>query len=181
VLTSFRREQRAEELIANLKQVVAACSEDWQLVVASHFHKPLHSIAGHGTELWPLTNDEDYWSALVGFDVAVFYYDRGAYEYRTSGIVADAIACGVPVICPNFPVLVRQVNWPAPLGLVYETLSELPVLLAQIADWPVGAIERARFLHHRYRGQDAYAGLLEAIRAGADGNLCKTNSTSENQ
>jgi glycosyltransferase involved in cell wall biosynthesis len=178
VLTSFRREQRAEELITCLAQAVAARA-DWEIVVASHYHGPLRAVEAQVAAVHALTNDEDYWSTLAGFDVAVFYYERESYEYRTSGIVADAIACGTPVICPNYPVMARQVNWPEPMGKVYETLAELPALIAEISAWPVAEIERARQRHQWCRGQEAYVSMLEALRTGDEGDLCKAISTSE--
>lgn len=172
VLTSFRGEQQAEELIESLSR--AAPGGGWDLVVASHYHAPLARVSHLAGEVWPLQSDEDYWKAIARFDVIVFHYARHAYEYRTSGIIADAIACGVPIICPNYPVIAHQIQWPAPMGLVYQDLSEVPELIRQVSRWPKAELREASRLHQAYRGQQAYVGILSDLKNGAEGDLCQT-------
>jgi glycosyltransferase involved in cell wall biosynthesis len=166
VLTSFRREQRAEELIEYLSRVCSDESRNWELAVASRFLGHLNSLVTKISVSLPLKSDEDYWNAISSFDVIVLSYDRTEYEYRTSGVVTDAIACAVPVICPDYPIMARQVNWPAKMGLVYRNLEEVPALIAEIAKWPAAGLSAASKEHQRRRGAQVYGEILDSLSSG---------------
>jgi hypothetical protein len=173
ILTSFRAEQRSEELVEALQGARTDGGAAWRLVVASRMHEPLARMRGKADELLPLKLDNsEYWPTLERFDIAIFYYDRAAYENRTSGIIADAIACGVPVICPNFPVLFRQVSWPVRMGLCYERLDELAGLIESILAWPAEEIAAGSLRHQECRGVQSYRKILSRLKAGAGGDLC---------
>lgn len=164
VLTSFRKEQRADELINYLCKTCSDRSLNWELAVATHYPVHLDRVMTKIDVALPLESDEDYWNAICSFDVIVLFYNSTAYEHRTSGIIADAIACAVPVICPDYPIMNRQVNWPAKMGLVYRNLEELPSLIVAIAMWPVADIAEASKEHQRLRGQAAYGEILDSLR-----------------
>jgi len=166
VLTSFRREQRAEELIDHLSEVCSTESRNWELAVASRSQGHLNNVVTKIHVSLPLESDEDYWSAISSFDVIVLSYDRTAYEYRTSGVITDAIACAVPVICPDYPILARQVNWPAKMGLVYRNLEDVPALISKVAKWPVADLAAASKEHQRQRGQQVYGEILDSLSSG---------------
>jgi hypothetical protein len=166
VLTSFRREQRAEELIDYLSRICSDESRNWELAVASRSLGHLRNMVTEINVSLPLKSDEDYWNAIRSFDVLVLSYDKAAYEYRTSGIITDAIACAVPVISPDYPIMARQVNWPVKMGLVYQNLEEVPALIAEITKWPATDLAAASKEHQRLRGQHVYGEILDSLSQG---------------
>lgn len=65
------------------------------------------------------TRREAYLAALARCDVVVLQFARDAYLYRTSGVVAEAIANRCLVIAPDYPIIASQVLQPAPAGVCY--------------------------------------------------------------
>jgi hypothetical protein len=163
VLTSFRREQRSEELIDFLYRVCSDEKRNWELAVASRSLGHLNSVITKVDVPLPLESDEDYWNAIGSFDVIVLFYDRTGYEHRPSGIIADAIGCAVPVICPDYPMMVRQVNWPVRIGLVYQDLAQVPALISEITTWSSMDISAASMEHRRLRGRTAYDKIMDSL------------------
>jgi hypothetical protein len=96
-----------------------------------------------------------YYSLLRELDVLVTNYSKAGFYYRSSGVVMDAANCGAWVVCPDYPVLRHQVEWPCPVGVVYSEMARLPTAIAEAAslarqrgcdphwDWIAGrAVER---------------------------------------
>ena len=51
---------------------------------------------------------EEYQNLLVGSDVVLLPYDQVNYYARTSGILVEALGCGIPVVVPEGTWLSRQ-------------------------------------------------------------------------
>jgi hypothetical protein len=55
----------------------------------------------------PLASDE-YWRVLAQSDICLLLYDRDQYWARSSGILAESLAAGIPVIAPTGTWMSRQ-------------------------------------------------------------------------
>jgi glycosyltransferase involved in cell wall biosynthesis len=82
---------------------------------------------------------DDYLALLASADLIVLPYDAGAYGERSSGILAEALALGIPTVLPGGGWMAfvagssRCVTFPTPEMLchaVEEALTELPALTA---------------------------------------------------
>lgn len=60
--------------------------------------------------------DAVFRSFLADCDALLLSYEPSAYEYRPSGLIADAVAAGTPVVAPDFPLQRAQVLEPVPIG-----------------------------------------------------------------
>jgi glycosyltransferase involved in cell wall biosynthesis len=130
---------------------------DVRLVIQSNFNLPggetgiAHARellkAGRGIEILdePLV-DEDYCRRMAATHLLVLPYDADRYVARTSGILAEAIHAGVPVVVPDGTWLSEQLRrhgagvsfdpWQSD-GLersVERALTNLPDLLARARD-----------------------------------------------
>lgn len=82
-----------------------------------------------GVKLIDTSTNDAYLAALSACDVVVLNYEKSAYFYRCSGVAADAIGVQVYVVCPDFPFMSKQVNWPTTVGVVYKDETELETSL----------------------------------------------------
>ncbi len=86
---------------------------------------------------------EDYCAILRKTDILLLPYDRALYKSRTSGIFAEAVACGVPVVVPSGTWMSRTLALrgagsryhedTAFVAAVENALSTLPALKKQAA------------------------------------------------
>lgn len=124
VIGNYRPEKNPNEAIIALLQAIAAGS-NYTLLLGSP-DEVLRRRWSSQMEAIDTSKAESYWNALARCDVLVISYQKINYEYRTSGVIAEAIAAGVRVVAPDFPVIKNQVNWPAPIGATYATAAEIP-------------------------------------------------------
>jgi hypothetical protein len=98
----------------------------------------------------PLSSD-GYKDLLLNSDITLLPYERNDYSARSSGILAESLAAGIPVIVPAGTWLSRQLP-PAPIqidspsqgtgetvplgvvGLAYHEIEEIPGLIREIVD-----------------------------------------------
>jgi glycosyltransferase involved in cell wall biosynthesis len=115
-----------------------------------------------------------YRAFLASCDVLVVPYPRESYEFRASGIVADAFNLGTPVIVTALPALSRQALHPATGGICLDPdqianptilAGAIARLLERRAEYAAGARTNAAV-----RDETALAGLLGELLAGAGGN-----------
>jgi len=98
----------------------------------------------------PLSSD-GYKDLLLHSDITLLPYDRIDYSARSSGILAESLAAGIPVIVPagtwlsrQLPPALIQIDSPSqvtgetvPLGvagLIYHEIEEIPWLIREIVD-----------------------------------------------
>ena len=76
---------------------------------------------------------ESYTGLLAMVDVLILNYGQ-AYNYRTSGVIMDAVRSRTVVISPQYQLLENQITWPARVGVTFECLEELPGLLTLVQE-----------------------------------------------
>ncbi len=64
-------------------------------------------------------------------DIIILNYEKSKYFYRCSGVAADAIGTKTFVLCPNFPLMNNQINYPTQVGISYENESDLETAIQQ--------------------------------------------------
>jgi len=105
-----------------------------------------------------------YLAALDRCDLVILNYRRERYQYRPSGVAADALARGAAVVCPDFPLMRRQLSAPAAVGAVFEGPGDLPAAIERaLALRPT--LPAALAAHQQARGAAALARLLDAFVA----------------
>lgn len=103
---------------------------------------------------------------LEDCDVIVLNYEESAYAYRPSGLMADAAACGVPVVIPDLPVQREQMRYPGPVGEVKAAGESLWAAVSRAAAGArTGRYDFAAYA--RARSREALAGILDARVAEA--------------
>lgn len=124
----------------------------------------------------PLSSEE-YWATLEEGDIILLLYDRDTYAARSSGVLAEALAAGTPVIVPAGTWMARQVesaermgptaNGPrGPIGLTYHDIREVPGLLLRRliehhSDYLGNAVAFAHLWHERHNATRLVAVLEE--------------------
>jgi hypothetical protein len=117
-----------------------------------------------GFEVVDTSDRAAYLAALDRCDVVILNYQRERYQYRPSGVAADALARGAAVVCPDFPLMRRQLSAPAEVGAVFGSQDELAAAtLRALALRPTLADALAR--HQRARDPAALARLLDRFVA----------------
>jgi glycosyltransferase involved in cell wall biosynthesis len=103
-----------------------------------------------------------YLDALFSCDVVVLPYDPSSYAYRSSGVLAEAVACGCAVVVPDVPTLRDQVFYPSPVGACYADQEGLiGAVQSAVALVRSGKLEAALKDHYSARGPiGTYAALL---------------------
>lgn len=112
---------------------------------------------------------EDYLRVLKTSHVVVLSYPAANYEFRASGVIADAIGCGTPVITMDLPVVSSQVREPAVTGVClkaqdFENPEKLAAALEEIrANW--ASYQVATRLNAEGRTEQALARQLATLLA----------------
>jgi hypothetical protein len=112
---------------------------------------------------------EQYRGLLHSGDLALLPYDRQAYRARSSGILAEVLAAGIPAIVPAGTWLARQ--FPAaspgstPVGLTYEDVGEIPQLLRKMVRRHEAYRDAARAFAARWMEKHNAARLIEILAA----------------
>jgi hypothetical protein len=113
------------------------------------------------------TNDA-YLAALSVCDVVVLNYEKSKYFYRCSGVAADAIGVQTYVVCPDFPFMSSQVNYPAKVGVVYEDETDLEIAIQQALALTLDSDKSAFESHYMQRSLAKTAAILDqAIQANS--------------
>ena len=91
------------------------------------------------------------------------------YEfYRCSGVAADAIGVQTYVVCPDFPLMSSQLNYPAPVGVVYKDEAALETSLRQALELASKDNKSAFESHYIERSLEKTASILDkAIQANS--------------
>ena len=121
-----------------------------------------------GVEVVGTERLDDYLAAFDRVDVVIINYRRDRYFWRASGVAADALSRRVPVVCPDFPVMRRQLTGPAPVGVPFASKSDLVPAIARALDLRAG-LDAALAAHAAERGVAAIARRIDDfVRLGQD-------------
>ena len=129
-----------------------------------------------GFEVVDTSDRAAYLATLDLCDVVILNYQRERYQYRPSGVAADALGRGAAVVCPDFPLMRRQLCAPAEVGAVFESQDELAAAtLRALALRPT--LAPALAAHRAARDPAALARLLD--RFVADLHAAPTSESTE--
>lgn len=118
-----RKEKKVDDLLEHVDKITIKLNA--KFVVGTPNLAILKTIKNPNCELIDTTNFKDYMRAIKTCDIVVFNYDSYDYYWRHSGIIAECVAEGKYVICPSFPLLRSQINWPQPVGMCFENIVQL--------------------------------------------------------
>ena len=159
-------EMRAEKGTAGILDVLAAIGAAGRLDIRPLLGCPDREVrdawAQRGFLVADTTAPEAYAAALARCDVVVLNYVRERYHYRASGVAADALARRSAVVCPDFPVMRRQLLEPAAVGATFATLDGLEAAIGEaLALRP--QLDAALARHEQARSARAVAALYDAM------------------
>lgn len=114
-----------------------------------------------GVELIDTSTNDAYMSALSACDAIVLNYEKSKYFYRCSGVAADAISVKTYVVCPDFPLMSSQVNYPAQVGVVYQDEQDLEIALRQALELTSNSDQSGFESHYRERSIIKAASIID--------------------
>ena len=124
-------------------------SLDFSLIIGTDNFSHFDGVDLGEAKLINTSHRGDYLSVLASCDVIVLGYERSKYFYRCSGVAADAISAKTFVVCPDFPLMSNQVNYPTQVGVLYKNDSDLEVAIRhalELASNPNNALFKAHYL-----------------------------------
>lgn len=159
VVGEYRPEKGTDELI---RMLLALPLKKIRICVPNAAVFRRHSpFATHpGVEVVDTASPDIYRQALAACDVIVLNHPSAGYEFRASGLIADAAAAQVPVIVPELPVLAAQISRPVAVGEWFKTPSCLADALMK-ADQNLRA---GRYRFEDYAQARTPAALAERLR-----------------
>jgi len=164
VIGAVRAEQGSEAMLEALLRLRADGRLPARLVLGCPQAELRASWQGRGFEVIDTGERAAYLGALDLCDVVVLNYQRERYQYRPSGVAADALARGAAVVCPDFPLMRRQLSAPAIVGAVFDGPDQLaPAVLRALALCPT--LAPALAAHRQARAPEALARLLDGFVA----------------
>lgn len=98
--------------------------------------KAILDVPSTETSTRRIVPDCEYWSRLASAGWVLLPYG-GRYEYRSSGVLYDAVAVGRPVIVRRMPVFEDIVESARrPIGFLFESPAELARILEKVRQMP---------------------------------------------
>ncbi len=120
---------------------------DFLIIIGTDDFSQFSQINSDNVKLLDTSTKDNYFSVLALCDIIVLNYEESKYRYRCSGVAADAIGTRTYVVCPNFPMMSNQLNYPDRVGILYNDESELERAIEQALQLaPTG--ENAAFESH---------------------------------
>jgi glycosyltransferase involved in cell wall biosynthesis len=164
VIGAVRGEKGSEAILALLLRLREAGRLPARLVLGCPQAEVRAAWERRGFEVIDTGERPAYLAALDRCDVVVLNYQRERYEYRPSGVAADALARGAAVVCPDFPLMREQLSAPATVGALFRSPDELAAaILRALALRP--ALAPALAAHRQARDARALARLLDGFVA----------------
>ena len=162
VVGQFRAEKGMDELLEQLKPLAST----YRILIALPNRNEFQAQSKFAQDTWFELRDSqdatDYQKAISDCDVVVLNHPTKGYEYRASGLIADAAAAHVPVVVRRLPLMEKQISFPKPVGVSFTSLNELPACLEQVDQ----GLKADTFLFADYaqaRSAQALAKQLEKI------------------
>ncbi len=106
----------------------------------------------------------DYRSLLASGQLSLLPYDSSAYAARSSGILSESLAAGIPAIVPAHTWMSQQL--PPGAGLAYQGLDEIPSRVQELASNYERFDEQARQFANAWRRQHNAGRLLSLLELG---------------
>ncbi len=116
----------------------------------------------HVAETVNTTSYAAFLETLSRCDIVVLPYDERVYQYRCSGVFAEAVVLGCVIVAPDIPGVHEQINLPQAVGACYAGRAALEdAVLRAIAMTSDPALPQAFAAQRRHRSLD---GLTQALR-----------------
>ena len=129
---------RAEKGVDDLLDVLWPVSSQYRVVLGLPNREEFRCLSRHADgdwfELVDTVSAEGYRKTIMECDMLLLNHPAGGYEYRASGLVADAATAHVPVVVCNLPMLRHQVSQPVHIGECFNDLSEIPQCIDRVSD-----------------------------------------------
>jgi hypothetical protein len=94
--------------------------------------KAILDLPSMETSTMAVVPDSEYWSRLASAGWVLLPYG-GRYEYRSSGVLYDAVAIGRPVIVRRMPVFEDIIESArGPIGFLFDSPAELTQILEKV-------------------------------------------------
>jgi hypothetical protein len=164
VIGAVRAEKGSEAVLARLLELREQGRLPARLLLGCPESEVLALWQQRGFEVVDTTRREAYLAALDRCDLVILNYQRERYEYRPSGVAADALARGAAVVCPDFPLMRQQLTAPAVVGAVFEQLEDLERAVTQALALRA-QLPAALAKHQQARDAAAIARLLDRFVA----------------
>ena len=119
-----------KEQRALIETLVAAGQGKWRVAVGTPdptAHPP--TLREAGVEVRTTASVAEYESFLRDCDVIALAPREGRYRFRPSGVLADAVSAGTPVVAPDFPLFRSQLRAPCAVGEIFSRPEELPAVV----------------------------------------------------
>ncbi len=116
----LRSEQKPEETIGLIRSAAKTLGVEIKVVCISNNQARIDELAPLVDEVISTHTDDSYYSAIGGLDCLSINYDCLSYLDRPSGVISDAISCGVPVVAPDIDVFRSQIMNPRCMGAVFS-------------------------------------------------------------
>ncbi len=131
----------SSDKLANCRLIVGTSD----LELRSHF-------AEHA-QVMDTSSYASYIAVLCACDVVVLPYEPASYAYRSSGVLAEAVACGCAVVVPDVPTLRQQVFQPMAVGACYSDRADfLSAVQSAVSLVRQGELKAALDAHRIQRG-----------------------------
>jgi hypothetical protein len=114
-----------QKVIRNLAKI-----KNWNIHVSNFFKNKIYFTNYKNIKFFDTRSRKKYLKFLSSSDAILIIANKKDYFYRNSGSIMDSISCGAVPIVPRFPVFISQVNKPAKIGLVYESLENINEVLS---------------------------------------------------
>jgi hypothetical protein len=134
---------------------------DFLLIIGTDDFSSFNSINSDNVKLINTSTRNNYFSVLALCDIVVLNYGESEYLYRCSGVAADAIGARTYVVCPNFPMMSNQLNYPDRVGILYNNESDLEMAIVQALQLAPAAENAAFESHYRERSIENLALVLD--------------------
>jgi glycosyltransferase involved in cell wall biosynthesis len=168
VIGQFRAEKGIDDLLQHLEALSLVYDITVGVPNGAEFKKHSKFASGTWFELKDTSRPDAYRNTLSECDVIVFNHPASSYEFRASGLIADAVAAHVPVVIRSLPVLEAQISRPVRIGESFDDLHGLEEALKKTDEkLRSGAYRFDEYI--QARSAEALAEALNAIVGGQDG------------
>jgi hypothetical protein len=131
VVGMFRADKPTQKLIELLVEMHKS-NPSFDLVVGTPFWQKPGWLDFLDVEVIDTVEENNYNKLLSGIHVSIQDFKRDQYYFRPSGTINDAAMNECYVICPKFPVFEAQISIPVAVGSSFESLDDLPRLVAKV-------------------------------------------------
>lgn len=133
IIGQFRPEKGIDELLEQLVPL----AEKYRIVLALPNPEAFQNFSAFSNADWfelvDTSSSGQYLQSIAECDAILLNHPASGYEYRASGLIADAAAACVPVVVRNLPVLRHQALLPDCVGECFDELSGIPECIERVS------------------------------------------------